>query len=375
MSTDTGVNLLDPQEETHTNMQFLVFLVAVIRAVDLHADLLRASIASSANDFRLGANEAPPAIISIFLGDMLSDILNQLEKGQAKSTKKGGKMNLGAHTLPQIPRHSGDRNRTSPFAFTGNKFEFRAVGSTASIAWPNTVLNTIVAESIDYMATELEKKLGKNPTPAKLEQTVRALLKSEVKAHRKVVFDGDNYAEEWHKEAEKRGLPHLRNSSTALPIFNTRQASSLFNKYSVLNARELKARYGVLVDKYITECEIEARCLLTILRTQVLPAVIRFQTELAEAVSATQAAGSETPAVQERLEAVLDLGNELDEAILAVETILGTEASSPEKHLKQVAEELLPAMLRAREFADELEQIVPDDLWPLPTYAEMLFIR
>jgi glutamine synthetase len=306
---------------------------------------------------------------------MLTDILNQIEKGQTRTTKKGGKLNLGAHTLPQIPRHSGDRNRTSPFAFTGNKFEFRAVGSTASVAWPNTVLNTIVAESLDYMATQLEKKVGKNATPAKLEQAVRALLKAEVKANRQVVFDGDNYSQDWHEEAERRGLPHLRNSADALPVFNTRPAAQLFNKYNVLNARELKARYGVLVDKYITECEIEARTLLTILRTQALPAAIRFQTELAEAVTSTQAAGSESQAVQDRLETILDLVDVLDEAILAVETVLQNEANSPEKQLKQVADELLPAMVHAREIADELEMLVPDDLWPLPTYAEMLFIR
>ncbi len=192
MATDTGVNLLDPQDDTHTNMQFLVFLVATIRAVSLHADLLRASIASAANDHRLGANEAPPAIISIFLGTMLSDILAQVESGLLKRTLRGGTMDLGARTLPQLPRHSGDRNRTSPFAFTGNKFEFRAVGSSASIAFPNTVLNTIVAESLDVIATELEKAVGSKPTPAKLLEAVLKVLKKEIKEHKKVIFDGDN---------------------------------------------------------------------------------------------------------------------------------------------------------------------------------------
>src|SRR6188508_380504 len=196
MSTDTGVNLLDPRDDTHTNMQFLVFLVATIRAVDVHGDLLRASIASAANDHRLGANEAPPAIISIFLGKMLTDILEQVEKGLPKRTIRGGTLDLGARTLPMLPRHSGDRNRTSPFAFTGNKFEFRAVGSSASIAWPNTVLNTIVAESLDYVATELEKGLGAKPSPARLQQTVIAVLKKLIKQHKRVLFDGDNYSEE-----------------------------------------------------------------------------------------------------------------------------------------------------------------------------------
>src|SRR5688572_28685891 len=210
MATDTGVNLLDPQDDTHTNMQFLVFLVAVIRAVNCHADLLRATIASAANDHRLGANEAPPAIISVFLGKMLSDILEQVEKGLPKRTIRGGILDMGAKTLPQLPRHSGDRNRTSPFAFTGNKFEFRAVGSSASIAWPNTVLNTIVAESLDYVASELERAVGARPSPAKLQSAVISVLKKVIKQHKRVFFDGNNYSEEWHAEAERRGLPNLR---------------------------------------------------------------------------------------------------------------------------------------------------------------------
>ncbi|MGH7533270.1 MAG: glutamine synthetase III, partial [Gemmatimonadales bacterium] len=207
MSTDTGVNLLDPQDDTHTNMQFLVFLCAVIRAVDLHADLLRASIASAGNDHRLGANEAPPAIISIFLGSMLSDILAQVEKGAPKRTLRGGTLDLGAKTLPQLPRHSGDRNRTSPFAFTGNKFEFRAVGSAQTIAWPNTVLNVIVAESLDVLAGELERTAGKNPSPARLQAAVVSVLKKLIKEHKRVIFDGDGYSAEWHKEAMRLGLP------------------------------------------------------------------------------------------------------------------------------------------------------------------------
>src|SRR5690349_11209377 len=205
MATDTGVNLLDPQDETHTNTQFLVFLCAVIRAVDLHADLLRSCVASAGNDHRLGANEAPPAIISIFLGAMLSDILAQVEKGVPKRTIRGGKLDMGAKTLPQLPRHSGDRNRTSPFAFTGNKFEFRAVGSSQSIAWPNTVLNVIVAESVDWMATELERSAGRNPSPAKLHSAVMTVLKKVIKQHKRVIFDCDGYSQEWHKEAAKRG--------------------------------------------------------------------------------------------------------------------------------------------------------------------------
>ncbi|MDX2115376.1 MAG: glutamine synthetase III, partial [Planctomycetota bacterium] len=224
MSTDTGVNLLDPRDETHTNMQFLVFLCAVIRAVDLHADLLRASIASASNDHRLGANEAPPAIISIFLGDMLTDIIEQLETGTPKRTLRGGTLDLGARSLPQLPRDAGDRNRTSPFAFTGNKFEFRAVGSSQSSAWPNTVLNTIVAESLDVVATRLEKAVGANVTEAKLLVAVKSVLKDVIKEHKRVIFNGDGYTAEWHAEAERRGLPNLKDTVDAIPAFKSKKA-------------------------------------------------------------------------------------------------------------------------------------------------------
>jgi glutamine synthetase len=247
ISTDTGVNLLDPQDDTHTNMQFLTFLCAVIRAVDLHGDLIRASIASANNDHRLGANEAPPAIISIFLGDMLSDILAQVEQGLPKRTIQGGTLDLGARTLPQIPRHSGDRNRTSPFAFTGNKFEFRAVGSTASVAWPTTVFNTITAESLDYIATELEKAAGSNPSAAKQQSAVLGVLKKVIKEHKRVVFDGDGYSADWHVEAEKRGLPHLRDSVAAFPVLKAKKTVELFKKYGVLTRAEVDSRYAIAV--------------------------------------------------------------------------------------------------------------------------------
>jgi glutamine synthetase len=375
MSTDTGVNLLDPQDETHTNMQFLVCLVAVLRAVDLHADLLRASIASAANDHRLGANEAPPAIISVYLGDMLADILDQLEAGETKSTKKGGQLDVGARTLPQIPRHSGDRNRTSPFAFTGNKFEFRAVGSSQSVAWPNTVLNTIVAESLDYMATQLEKRAGKSPTPARLEAAVRALLKEEVKAHRRIVFDGDNYSVEWHREAEERGLPHLRNAAEALPVLHSKKAQALFSKYGVLSPRELKARYEVQLEKYVMTREIEAHTLLTMITQQVQPAVTRYQSELAEAVAATKAAGRTSAVVSARLDDVLRLQEELAAAERAVRDGLAALPAALEKKAPHIATTVLPAMEAARAASDALELLVPEDLWPLPTYAEMLFNR
>src|SRR5204862_7383024 len=229
--------------------------------VEWRAELVGASIASAANDHRLCANEAPPAIISSFLGEMLNDILDQLAKGEGKSTKKGGTLDLGAHTLPQIPRHSGDRNRTSPFAFTGNKFEFRAVGSSASVAWPNTVLNTIIAESLDYVASQLEKKAGKKPTFAKQEEAVKDVLKEIVTKHRRVVFDGDNYSADWHKEAEKRGLPHMRSTAESIPVLRSKKALGLFEKYGVLSSRELTARVDVLLETYNKTMAIEARTL------------------------------------------------------------------------------------------------------------------
>ena len=377
ISTNTGVNLLDPMSDTHTNMQFLVFLTAVIRSVDMHADLLRATIAGAGNDHRLGANEAPPAIISIFLGDMLSDILDQLEKGEPKSTKSGGNLDLGAETLPALSRHSGDRNRTSPFAFTGNKFEFRAVGSSATVAWPNTVLNTIVAESLEFMADELEKKAGKNPTKAKLESAVKALLKTVVKKHRRVVFDGDNYAAEWHKEAEKRGLPILQTTPEALPCLTSKESLAIFKQYGVLNNRELKARSEVLYERYVTVSGIEARTLLELLRTDVLPAAIRTQTELAEAVAATEAVSIDCPDTREELERIVNLVSRLRGAIRKIAEAESNVESIEDhaKAAKHILDNLLPPMGEAREVADELETLTPDDLWPLPTYAEMLLDR
>jgi glutamine synthetase len=346
-----------------------------MRAVDLHADLLRGSIASAANDHRLGANEAPPAIISIFMGEMLSDILDQLEKGETKSTKKGGTLNLGAHTLPQLPRHSGDRNRTSPFAFTGNKFEFRAVGSSASVAWPNTVLNTIIAESLDYFATQLEEKAGKKPSPAKQEEAVKAVLREIVTKHRRVVFDGDNYSAEWHKEAERRGLPHLRSTAEALPVFRSQSAVELFEKYAVLNKRELKARVDVLLETYIKTMCIEARTLTAMLKQQVLPAALRYQTELAETVAATQSAGVECPDTIEQLEQAITLITALRDSIKAVEGAECHHVDLIEGHAMFIHEQLVPAMQRARAASDALEEVIPDDIWPLPTYMEMLFVR
>ncbi|MFM9097096.1 MAG: glutamine synthetase III [Phycisphaerales bacterium] len=375
MATDTGVNLLDPRDETHTNMQFLVFLAAVIRAVDMRADLLRASIASPANDHRLGANEAPPAIMSIFLGDMLSDILDQVESGSPKKTKSGGALDLGASTLPQIPRHASDRNRTSPFAFTGNKFEFRAVGSTASVAWPNTVLNTIVAESLDFVAGELEKKAGRNPSEAKLESAVKAVLKDILKKHRRVCFDGDGYSEAWHKEAARRGLPNLPSTADCLGVFASKSAKDLFSKYGVLSPRELEARHDVLVEHYNTVLAIEGRTLVQMVRTQVLPAALRAQEELASAVSTTLAADVDCADTQAELKSYVGMVDELRASVRELETLAAKHHKDDVAEMRFLRDHVVPAMNRVRAACDALERVTPADLWPMPTYAEMLLMK
>ena len=375
ISTDTGINLLDPREEAHTNMQFLVFLCAVLRAVDIHADLLRASIASASNDHRLGANEAPPAIISIFLGDMLSDIIEQLETGKTRRTIKGGALDLGARTLPQIPRDSGDRNRTSPFAFTGNKFEFRAVGSTQSSAWPNTILNTIIAESLDHAATRLEKAVGSKPTEAKLQAAVRVLLKDLVRTHKRVVFNGDGYSAEWHTEAARRGLPNFKDTVESLPSLRSKKALDLFKKYKVLSKAELESRADVFVEKFVKQVTIEAETMVSMARTMILPAAFKHQARVAEAIAQAKAAGVESHEQREMLEDYVDLVCELRTRIGALEKAVEHHEADPMKHARQIKAEVRPAMAELRKVADDLETQVAADLWPMPTYRDLMFIK
>ncbi len=375
MSTDTGVNLLDPQEDTHTNMQFLVFLCAVIRAVDLHADLLRASVASASNDHRLGANEAPPAIVSIFLGDMLTDIVEQLEKGLPSRTLKGGALDLGAITLPQLPRHSGDRNRTSPFAFTGNKFEFRAVGSSATAAWPNTVMNTIVAESIDYLASELEKRLAASPGPEALPQAVCSLLQEVVKNHKRVIFNGDGYSAEWHREAERRGLPHLRDSVEALPVLARPKTISLFEKYRVLNRVELESRVHIYLEKYVKQLLIESESMVLLGRQMILPAAWQHQTRLAQAITTTEAAGVQCKDQHVMLQELVDLIYRFNSAVSALAEADNQPDPDSLKQARYLRDQVLPQMHSVRALGDQLEMTVSADLWPLPTYRELLFVK
>jgi glutamine synthetase len=288
---------------------------------------------------------------------------------------KGGKLDLGARTLPQIPRHTGDRNRTSPFAFTGNKFEFRAVGSSGSAAWPATVLNTIVAESLDYVATELERTAGKQGNAAKLQDAVSKLLQRIVKQHRRVLFDGDGYTQEWHAEAKKRGLANHRESVSALQQIATKKNVDLFKKYKVLSKVEVESREHIFLEKYIKQVLIEAETAVVMAKTQVLPAAERRQTELAEAVAATEAADVDAGDTRASLEEFVGIVNDLRKSIAKLEATTDHEAHDIEKHAAQVRDQVRPAMANLREFADELERRIPKDLWPIPTYREMLSIK
>jgi glutamine synthetase len=366
MGTDTGANLLEPGETPHENLQFLFFCAAVLQAVDKHQELLRASVANAGQDHRLGANEAPPAIISIFLGAELEKVFSTIESGSGDAATPLSHLKLGASVLPHLPMHGGDRNRTSPFAFTGNKFEFRTLGSSMSLALPNTVLNTIVAEAIDELADAVEaaEKGGSS-----LEEAVLAVVRDAYAAHKRIVFDGDNYADEWHAEAERRGLANLRQSPDALPWLVEPSTVEVFSKYGVLSERELESRYEVFLEQYVTTVNIEGETAASIARTMLLPAVVRWYATLDDA--------DDSPGV-ERLKD--ELGGLLDEF---VETIFALEAANRDHphegsvldEAKYVQGKVLPAMAAVRAVADRLERIVPDDLWPLPKYSEILFIK
>ena len=365
-------NLLEPGDNPHDNAQFLVFCAAVIRAVHKYSSLLRVAIASAGNDHRLGANEAPPAIISIFLGDMLTDLFSQLEKGKLKGSKKKGTLTVGVDTLPPLPKDAGDRNRTSPFAFTGNKFEFRAVSSNQTIAGPLVVLNTIVAESLDYVANELEK--ATKGDPKKLNDAVQALLQQIAKDHKAIIFNGNGYSEEWHKEAEKRGLPNFKNTVDALPHLLDKENVAVLAKYEVLSERETHSRYDIYVERYIKEVNTESLLALSIAKQSILPAAYRYQGELAGVSASLKAAGKTSS--NSTLDKVSGLVAEFEGAIETLEHAINHKSSGTLiDHAKHFRDEVIPAMLATRVVADKLEQIIADDLWPLPTYREMLFIR
>jgi glutamine synthetase len=363
MGTDTGLNLLDPGDTPAENLQFLFFCAAVIQAVNKHQALLRASIASAGQDHRLGANEAPPAIISIFLGAELEKVFGAIAAGKVQPSKPGSFLGLGTPVLPPMPLHGGDRNRTSPFAFTGNKFEFRALGSNQSPAWPNTVLNTIVAESVDELTDKLKAAL--KGSGATLEKAVTSVVKGVWAANKQIVFDGDGYSEAWHKEAEKRGLANLRTTPDALPWLIDKQTVAAFKKYKVLSKRELESRYEVFTEQYATNLNIEAETAASIARTMVLPAAVRYLTEL-QASGLEELVGEIEPLVKELHFAQLKLEDaNLDE----------NHPEGAQKEAVYMRDAVIPAMDDVRDVADRLEKLVADDLWPLPKYSEMLFIK
>ncbi len=351
-----GKNWLSPGDNPHSNALFLTMICALMKAVDTHADILRATVATAGNDHRLGANEAPPAIISIFLGDQLTDIIDQIEKGGAKSSKTGGQISLGVDTLPALPRGNTDRNRTSPFAFTGNKFEFRAVGSNQSCAGSNVALNTIVAEALDEICTKLEAdvKAGRN-----FNESLQKILAGIIEKHKRILFNGDNYTEEWAKEAEKRGLPNVKKTPDALKAFNTEKAKKLFSKYGVLSEKELHSRFEIYNEAYDKTIEIEAGVTLTMAKTMFIPAAVRAQTELAGSIKAV--ADSDMKGAVASLEAMSSETENLYKAVSALEKAHG-------------ADKLIDAMDKVRTSVDALEKMVPNDIWPVPVYAEMLFM-
>ena len=361
MSTDEGENLLDPGSDPHANAQFLAFLIAVIRAVNTHADILRASIADAGQDHRLGANEAPPAIMSIFLGSQLEDVIGQIEQGSAASSKQGGSVELGATSLPVLPKDATDRNRTSPFAFTGNKFEFRAVGSSAPIYWPQTVLNTAVADSLKRLADELDQ------LDAGDFEGLTKVLSAIVKSNKQVLFEGNGYSEEWHAEAASRGLPNNRTTVDALPSLTTDTAKRLFADFGVLSERELTARADINWERYVKVQDIEASCAIDIASTMILPAVARYLGILNAAPSSR--------GVNAMCEKVSALADRLVDAIDGLKHAQheAHEAGSVRAEAKAFVTTVIPAQGVLREVADELETLVADDLWPLPKYRELLF--
>ena len=365
-------NLLEPGHTPHSNMQFLVFCAAAIRAVHLHSDLLRATVAHAANDHRLGANEAPPAIISVYLGEQLADIFEQIGKGGASDSRKPGHLNVGVDTLPAFPKDAGDRNRTSPFAFTGNKFEFRAVGAGQSVSGPLVALNTIMADSLDYIATVLEKRT--NGDPGKLNSAVQDVLQSIVREHGSIIYNGDNYSEAWYSEARRRGLPNLRDTVEALPALVSKKNVDLMAKYKVLSRREMESRYEIYLERYVKDIAVESRLALKIAKTAIFPAAVKYQHQLASAAVILQQL-NKVPNTSV-LDEVNGLIEDLQDSISGLEKVLENHVEVPLlERATYVRDHIVSSMARVRDVTDKLECVVSDEFWPLPTYQEMLFIK
>lgn len=373
LSDNNGNNLLTPGNTPHENIQFLVFLVAIVRAVYKHADILRASVATYANDHRLGANEAPPAIISIFLGEQLTNILSNIEKGIVTKATNAEIIDLGVSSIPIVSKDNTDRNRTSPFAFTGNKFEFRAVGSSQSISFPTAVINTIVAESLDYLAEKIKAKGGN------INRAVFEILKKEIKDIKPILYNGDNYIKEWEIEAGKRGLPNDKTTPVALKALITDKALNLFEKYEVLSKVELKSRYLIYVEKYIKDLEIEVKCLNNICMSQVIPAAVAYQKVLAKTINETKDALGSSAVLSSQLEMLKKLLNLINKIYVTNGEILAKVESASAIHDEAKKAEMFCSKVKTkmnelREYVDELEGIVDDELWPMPKFWEMLFI-
>ena len=376
MADSDGNNLLEPGTTPQANLQFLVFLTATLKAVHKRAGMLRSTVASSGNDHRLGANEAPPAIISVFLGEQLNRILDQIEKG-AKGDESTEKriLSLGISALPAVNRDYTDRNRTSPFAFTGNKFEFRAVGSAFAISTPLAVLNSAVAEALDEVGAKLKEKL-KDGTP--LERAVMEVVKAAVTETKAIRFEGNNYAAEWVTEAEKRGLPNLRTTPEALEYMGREEEKKFLEKYGILSPAESESRYHVKLERYIKDLEIEAQAMQDMVETMVLPAAYRYQAELGKTLAAIHALAGKTTGTRPHTlaERLLKTSGALADRIDALRHALekANQVSDLHKKAKAFCDTVVPAMASLREASDSIEETVPDDLWPLPKYREMLFI-
>ncbi len=371
VGNSTQGNLLDPGNTPHENMQFLLFCGAVIRGVHRFGPLMRSVVATAGNDHRLGANEAPPAIISIYLGSQLEDVFNQILQGEPKSSSSAGVMQLGVDTLPEFPKDPGDRNRTSPFAFTGNRFEFRAVGSGQSVAGPLVAMNTILADSLEWLCDELERCIQGG---ASLQDAAFQVLKQVMQQHGSVVFGGDGYSEEWHHKAvAERGLENLPTCADALLVLERPEIANLFEGQGVLTRVELQSRYEVYAEQYILAIEVEAKLALRMARTQIQPAVQGSLGDMSGSLMEQKSLG--LPVDTSLVERISALNREMQEQSALLEQALNSPPHGSAAHMKHCAEVLLPIMLKLRQAADALEVLIDDDRWPLPTYQEMLFIR
>jgi glutamine synthetase len=368
MAANDGQNLLDPGKTPHDNEQFLLFLAAIIQAVDEYADLLRVSTANPGNDHRLGANEAPPAIISIFLGEQLTDILEQIEHGGAKSSKVGGELKLGVITLPALPKDSTDRNRTSPFAFTGNKFEFRMVGSSASIAEPNTALNTIAAEILSRIATRLEKAKD-------VDTEVQTIVTEIVKKHKRVIFNGNNYTDEWVKDAEKRGLPNIKSTVAAIPVLISEKSVKVYEKHAVLSKEELHSRYEIYLENYTKTVNIEALTMLEIAKRQILPASLTFAGQVASTIASLKSVSVKAKSAEKLLSELTTTIDSFSKNIEALESALGKlkHGDNALKQAQYYRDVVFVAMGKLRIDGDILETLVDAEIWRIPTYSDLLF--